>query len=98
MALSLPDAKWLYFCLTMWWDPSLAEAESAWARSFMETMHPWTVDKAPLNFISADDRADRLRASYGEEKFERLVALKDKYDPDNVFALNQNIPPSMTPT
>ena len=36
----------------------------------------------------------RLRESYGEEKFARLVALKDSYDPDNVFALNQNIPPS----
>jgi FAD/FMN-containing dehydrogenase len=97
MALNLPDAKWLYFCLAMWWDRSVAEAETAWARSFMETMHPWTFGQAPPNFISADDRADRLRASYGEEKFERLVALKDKYDPQNVFALNQNIPPSMTP-
>jgi FAD/FMN-containing dehydrogenase len=97
MALNMPDAKWFYFCLAMWWDPALAEQETAWARAFKETMRPWTVDQAPPNFISADDRADRLRASYGEEKFERLVALKDKYDPDNIFALNQNIPPSMTP-
>jgi FAD/FMN-containing dehydrogenase len=96
MALNLPDAKWAYFCLTMWWEPEAAEAEIAWARSFMETVRPWGAGKAPPNFISADDGADRLRASYGEEKFERLVALKDKYDPDNVFALNQNIPPSVT--
>jgi len=39
----------------------------------------------------------RLRRSYGEDKFARLVALKNSYDPDNVFALNQNIPPSVTP-
>jgi FAD/FMN-containing dehydrogenase len=38
-----------------------------------------------------------MRASYGDEKFARLVALKDEYDPDNVFALNPNIPPSIPP-
>ena len=94
MALELPDAKWLYFCLPLWMDPALTEHETAWARSFMETMRPWGVGKAPANFISADDRAGRLRASFGEEKYARLVALKDKYDPENVFALNPNIPPS----
>jgi len=57
-------------------------------------MRPWSVGKAPPNFIMADETAQRLRASYGEEKFQRLVALKDEYDPKNVFALNQNIPPS----
>jgi Berberine and berberine like len=39
--------------------------------------------------------APGLRASFGSEKFERLVALKDSDDPDNVFALNPNIPPSV---
>jgi FAD/FMN-containing dehydrogenase len=97
MALELPDAKWLYFCLAMWWDRGDAERETAWAREFMETMRPWGTAKAPPNFISSDDTETRLRVSYGDEKFERLVALKDKYDPDNVFALNQNIPPSVTP-
>ena len=97
MALEIPDVKWFYFCLAMWWDPAEAERETGWARSFMETMRPWAVDKAPPNFISDDEAAARLRASYGDEKFERLVALKDKYDPDNVFALNQNIPPSLAP-
>lgn len=97
MALEIPDAEWLYFCLAMWWDPGEADRETAWARSFMETMRPWAVDKAPPNFISHDEGAARLRASYGDEKFERLVALKDRYDPDNVFSLNQNIPLSMPP-
>jgi FAD/FMN-containing dehydrogenase len=94
MALELPEAKWFYFCLPMWFDPADGEHEVAWAREFMETMRPWGVDKAPANFVSSDDRAGRLRTSYGDEKFERLVALKDKYDPHNVFALNPNIPPS----
>jgi len=94
MALEPPPAKWFYFCLAMWWGDELAEAETAWARSLMETLRPWAAGKAPPNFINADEPAERLRASYGDEKFERLVALKDKYDPQNVFALNQNIPPS----
>ena len=97
MALAQPPSKWFYFCLAMWWDPDVAQQEIAWARSFMDTMRPWAAGKAPPNFISSDDGADRLRLSYGEEKFARLVALKDKYDPGNVFALNQNIPPSMPP-
>jgi FAD/FMN-containing dehydrogenase len=98
MALNTPDAKWVYFCLATWQDPALAEGEIAWARSFMDTMRPWAAGAAPPNFMSPDDGAARLRSFYGEDKFRRLVALKDKYDPDNVFALNQNIAPSVTPT
>jgi FAD/FMN-containing dehydrogenase len=98
MALEIPpDAKWFYFYLAMWWDPEMGDGETAWARGFMDTMRPWGLGKAPPNFITSDDRENRLRESYGDEKFERLVALKAKYDPDNVFALNQNIPPTMTP-
>lgn len=95
MALALPDAKWLYFYLAMAWHPELSEHEQALARVFAETMRQWAVDKAPANFINSDDRPGRLRASYGDQKFERLVALKNEYDPDNVFVLNPNIPPSV---
>jgi FAD/FMN-containing dehydrogenase len=94
MALNAPNTKWFYFYLAMWMDPSLAEAERDRARAFMDAMKPWSAGKAPLNFVSSDEGADRLRASFGDEKFARLQALKDKYDPDNVFALNPNIPPT----
>jgi FAD/FMN-containing dehydrogenase len=97
MALALPDTKWMYFCLAKSWDPTENDELRAWARAFMGTMRRWSVDQAPANFIEPDEGAARLRASYGEEKFRRLVALKDKYDPENVFSLNPNIPPSRTP-
>ena len=61
-------------------------------------MRPWAVDKAPANFITADEGQTRLRASYGEAKYQRLVTLKDSYDPGNVFALNPNITPSRART
>lgn len=91
MALEVPQAKWNYFCLAMWTDPALTESEIAWSREFAEAMRPWCLGKAPPNFIDDGDHA-RLRASFGDDKFRRLVQLKAKYDPDNVFALNQNIP------
>jgi FAD/FMN-containing dehydrogenase len=47
---------------------------------------------AYVNFLS-DEPADRLRAVYGPQKYERLVAVKRRYDPENVFRHNQNIVP-----
>lgn len=98
MALEAPNVAWYYMCEALWMDPAQAEHETGWARALMQTMRPWTVGKALPNFISKDEGHDRLRASYGDEKFEQLVALKDKFDPHNVFSLNQNVPPSMTPS
>ena len=68
-------------------------AESvAWARETVEALAPVSRAGAYTNFMGdAGDR--RLRESYGEAKYERLVELKRRYDPDNLFALNQNIAP-----
>jgi FAD/FMN-containing dehydrogenase len=94
MALTTPDARWAYFALTMWMDPSEDEDNKAWTRGFAEAMSRFGLGTAAFpNFISADEGIDRLRVTYGPEKFERLVALKRKWDPDNVFRLNQNIAP-----
>lgn len=95
VALAIPDTPWFYFCLTLWPDAMQPDdPHVAWARGFMQRLRPWAVDAAPPNFIAGDEPASRLRTSFGEEKFARLTALKDRYDPDNVFALNQNIPPT----
>lgn len=60
----------------------------------LQVLRPWSVDKAPPNFLEPDEGLRRLRSSFGEDKFHRLVDLKLRYDPDNVFSLNVNIPPA----
>jgi hypothetical protein len=59
-------------------------------RAFTAAMRPFGTGAAYLNFTP---EADRVRDAYGDEKYARLVALKDRYDPANVFRLNQNIRP-----
>ena len=63
----------------------------AWVRETWEAMQPFSTG-AYVNFMS-DEPADRLRAVYGPEKYHRLVALKRRYDPENVLRHNQNIAP-----
>jgi FAD/FMN-containing dehydrogenase len=93
-ALTIPDVPWAYFCLSMWMDPGEDKRNTAWAKGFAEAMQAFGVGKALPNFIEPDEGVARLRASYGEDKYERLVALKNKWDPDNLFRLNQNIDPA----
>ena len=73
-------------------DQPHAEQETAWTRSFFEALEPYQAG-VYVNFLG-DEGQDRIRAAYGEDKYLRLVDLKDDWDPDNVFRLNQNIAPS----
>ncbi len=98
MALQVPETSWMYFCEATTWDAAEQQGEIAWARDFMAGMRPWSVGEAPPNFLEPDEGTSRLRRSFGEEKFRRLVALKDTYDPDNIFSLNANIRPSTATT
>jgi FAD/FMN-containing dehydrogenase len=66
----------------------------AWARDLVSSMEPYGTGAAYVNFLSDPEDTDRLRAAYGEEIYDRLVAAKNRWDPDNVFHLNQNIRPS----
>ena len=93
VALNTPDAPWAYFCLSMWMDPSEDDQNRDWARGFAQAMKAYEVGTPYPNFIAADEGSARLRSSYGPEKYERLVALKRQWDPNNLFRLNQNIDP-----
>jgi FAD/FMN-containing dehydrogenase len=95
LALNVPDARWAYFCLGMWMDPGEDERNIAWVRGFSEAVRQFGLDTAAYpNFVGPDEGDARLRATYGEEKYARLVELKSRWDPDNVFRLNQNIVPA----
>jgi FAD/FMN-containing dehydrogenase len=92
-ALGYRQAPWNLHLLSLWTDPADDERNIAWTREFSAAMRPWTAGRAYLNFLGPAG-PDRIRAAYGEEKFPRMQALKDKYDPGNLFRLNQNITPT----
>ncbi len=68
------------------------EEEREWVRNFWSALEPWHTT-VYVNFLG-EEGEDRIRAAYGAEKYDRLKALKRKYDPDNFFRINQNIPPN----
>lgn len=77
-------------------DPAEAERCVRWARAFWEAMQPCLTGGVYVNYLSqeADEGDERLQAAYGPKKYQRLVALKNTYDPTNLFRLNQNIKPT----
>ncbi|HLH71291.1 MAG TPA: BBE domain-containing protein, partial [Candidatus Dormibacteraeota bacterium] len=74
-------------------DPAGAEAIKSWAVRYWEALHPFSVGGgAYVNFLM-DEGEDRIRATYGAN-YPRLAAIKRRYDPRNLFHLNQNIEPA----
>jgi FAD/FMN-containing dehydrogenase len=71
-------------------DPSVGEAHRDWSRDVIGAARDASTNRAYVNFLSDPNAA---KSSYGEETWDRLVALKNEYDPRNVFRLNQNIEP-----
>jgi FAD/FMN-containing dehydrogenase len=92
--LPRPDVPFAFHGLGLWLDPADDDKNMEWTRELGEVMSPWALDRALPNFVAEDDPAARLRASYGEDTYRRLVEIKDRWDPDNVFCVNKNIPPS----
>jgi hypothetical protein len=76
-------------CMTE--DAAGFDEERRWARDFWSALRPYDAG-VYVNFLM-EEGEERIRQAYGPDKFERLRALKRKYDPENFFRLNQNIPP-----
>jgi Berberine and berberine like len=75
-----------------WQDPELDDACRAWGRSALADAQPYEAAGRYVNDV-AEVEDGLARAIYGDAKYDRLVALKRQWDPDNVFRLNQNIRP-----
>ena len=91
------DVQYSFLSLGMCTDPAEAESCVRWAREFWEAMQPCLTGGVYVNYLGqeADEGRERVLAAYGPEKYQRLVALKNKYDPSNLFQLNQNIKPTV---
>jgi FAD/FMN-containing dehydrogenase len=73
-------------------DDSVGTSETAWARAFLHALQPHRAG-VYVNFLDADDDTSRVREAYGDNTYERLAKIKVRYDPENVFNNNKNIPP-----
>lgn len=75
-------------------DPAKFDACKAWARDTWSAMRPHSTQTVYVNFLTEDEGDDRTLEAYGEEKYRKLAALKQKYDPQNLFKVNRNIRPA----
>jgi hypothetical protein len=93
-AFRFRDAAAMLTLAALWPDPTdPGHQHRDWARTAWQQMRPWTAGGGYVNHL-CDEGSDRVREAYGPATWDRLVALKRRLDPDNVFQLNQNIPPN----
>jgi hypothetical protein len=86
------DASWSMVIAGISSDPKDAAALKTWGRAYWEAIHPFNLKGAYVNFMDADEADNRVELSYGDN-YKRLAAIKAKYDPNNLFRVNQNIKP-----
>ena len=91
-AFSQRDRTMNLFTVTSWTDPAEDERHIARTREFFDAIRPFSRGSY-LNFIGADDD-QQVRSAYSPQAYQRLVALKNKYDPTNLFRHNTNINPA----
>jgi FAD/FMN-containing dehydrogenase len=91
-AFSYRDARWAEVMVGVSPDPQDAPKITAWTKAYWEALHPHSAGGAYVNMMM-DEGDDRIRASY-RGNYERLARVKRRYDPDNLFRVNQNIRPA----
>lgn len=89
------DAAYSLVMSAGWDEPEETAQQVEWVRSFWKAMQPYSPGGGYINFMAHDEGGDRVRAIYGEAKYRRLVNLKNRYDPQNLFRFNQNIKPTV---
>ena len=86
------DTGWSQVIIGVDPEPASADALREWAVGYWEALHPYSAGGAYVNFMM-DEGQERVQATYGDN-YERLAKIKAKYDPENVFHVNQNIRPA----
>lgn len=89
---SYRDASWAGVIVGVDPNPANKERISSWAKDYWTAVHPHSAGGAYINFMM-DEGADRIRATYGKS-YDRLAKIKKRYDPTNLFRVNQNIAPA----
>jgi FAD/FMN-containing dehydrogenase len=87
------NASWSMVIAAVGDDPKQATALKTWGRAYWKAIHPFNLGGAYINFMMDDEADDRLQATFGPN-YPKLAAVKKKYDPANLFRVNQNIRPS----
>jgi FAD/FMN-containing dehydrogenase len=93
-AYNYRDAQYNFLIVGMWADPAQDARAIPWVRSLWQALQPFSSGNIYVNYES-DVGVDRVQAAYGAAKYDRLVALKNTYDPTNFFRLNANIKPTV---
>jgi FAD/FMN-containing dehydrogenase len=92
-ALSYRSAAFNVSVMAAWSEPREDTLHIAWTRETAAAIEPWSLGGGYANYMQADEPIERIRGAFGDDGFDRLQALKRRYDPDNVLRRNQNIPP-----
>jgi len=94
-AFSYREAGFTHVIAALYPDPADTPKNREWVRRYWEALHPYSAGGAYVNFLmdEKDEGPDRIEASY-RDNYGRLAALKKKYDPTNLFRVNQNIKPA----
>ena len=90
-AFAYRDANFATVIAGMWPDPADNDANIKWVRDYYDATAPLSEEGGYINFMAEDDQ-ERIKANY-KGNYDRLVSVKGKYDPDNLFHQNQNIKP-----
>jgi FAD/FMN-containing dehydrogenase len=92
-AFSHRDAQYSFVILSMWPGPAESAENIQWTDALWQAMQPFSSGGVYVNYLG-EEGEDRVEAAYGRN-YERLIALKNKYDPTNLFRHNQNIKPTV---
>jgi FAD/FMN-containing dehydrogenase len=89
-------SKWLVNIAATAPDPALLATDRAWVRAFWDALQPYASGAGGYVNFQVDPDEERVRASYGAAKYDRLARIKAEYDPENLFHKNANIKPAVS--